>query len=111
MEFKADALSESFSALEGQEGVTGLRAEIDELKAKLRSSLIEAGRPNLATEQKSAAKEGFADFLRTGESVFEGKSVDNASLGAGGHAVPVRSTRSLIARWSPFHRSAASRMS
>jgi HK97 family phage major capsid protein len=88
MEIKADALAESFAALQGQEGVSGLRAEIDELKAKLRSNLVEAGRPHLGTEQKSEAKEAFGDFLRTGESGVEGKSIDNASAGAGGHAVP-----------------------
>jgi HK97 family phage major capsid protein len=88
MEFKADALAESFTALQGQEGVSGLRAEIDDLKAKLRSNLVEAGRPHLGTEQKSAAQEGFGEFLRTGDSGLEGKSVDNASVGAGGHAVP-----------------------
>ncbi|WP_168070446.1 phage major capsid protein [Sphingomonas kaistensis] len=88
MEFKADSLAESFTALQGQEGVSGLRAEIDDLKAKLRSNLVEAGRPDLGTEQKSAAQEGFGDFLRTGDSGFEGKSVDNASVGAGGHAIP-----------------------
>jgi HK97 family phage major capsid protein len=88
MEFKADALEESFAALQRDEGVSGLRAEINELKAKLRLNRVEAGRPHLGTELKSAAQEGFGEFLRTGESTVEGKSVDNASAGAGGHAVP-----------------------
>ncbi|WP_426267874.1 phage major capsid protein [Sphingomonas sp. LHG3443-2] len=88
MEFKADPLAESFGALQQGEGVSGLRAEIDDLKAKLRSNLVEAGRPHLGTEQKSAAQEGFGEFLRSGESALEGKSLDNASTAAGGHAVP-----------------------
>jgi HK97 family phage major capsid protein/HK97 family phage prohead protease len=88
MEFKADALQESFAALHGNDGVNELRAEVDELKAKLRSNLVEAGRPHLGTEQKSAAHEGFGDFLRSGESSVEGKSLDNVSSAAGGHAVP-----------------------
>lgn len=88
MEIKADALQESFSALQGDIGVHELRAEIDQLKAKLRHNLVEANRPHLGTEQKSGESEGFADFLRSGESAIEGKSVDNASTAAGGHAVP-----------------------
>jgi HK97 family phage major capsid protein len=88
MEFKADALEESFAALQRDEGVSGLRTEINELKAKLRLNLVEAGRPHLGTEQKSAAQEGFGDFLRTGETMVEGKSVDNATAGSGGHAIP-----------------------
>ena len=88
MEFKADALQESFAAMQGGDGVSELRAEMDELKAKLRHSMVEAGRPPLGTELKSAGSEGFADFLRSGETAVEGKSVDNASSAAGGHAVP-----------------------
>lgn len=88
MEIKADALQESFAALQGNDGVNELRAEIDELKSKLRNNLVEVGRPPLATEQKSAAQEGFGDFLRTGDSAFEGKSFDNASPAAGGHSIP-----------------------
>ena len=88
MEFKADPLAESFGALQQGEGVSGLRAEIDDLKAKLRSNLVEAGRPHLDTEQKSAAQEGFGEFLRSGESALEGMSLDNASTAAGGHAIP-----------------------
>ncbi|GAA4005155.1 phage major capsid protein [Sphingomonas humi] len=88
MEIKADALEESFAALQRDNGVSELRAEIDDLKAKLRSNLVEAGRPHLAAEQKSAAQEGFGEFLRTGESTLEGKSFDNATTAAGGHAIP-----------------------
>ena len=88
MEFKADPLAESFASLQQGEGVSGLRAEIDDLKAKLRSNLVEAGRPHLGTEQKSAGAEGFGEFLRSGESALEGKSLDNASTAAGGHAIP-----------------------
>lgn len=88
MEFKADSLEESFAALQENSDVSGMRAEIDELKARLRHNLVTAARPSLGVEQKSENQERFGDFLRTGETGVEGKSVDNASSGAGGHAVP-----------------------
>ncbi|WP_300973983.1 phage major capsid protein [Sphingomonas sp. LHG3406-1] len=88
MEFKADPLAESFVALQHDDGVEGLRAELDALKTRLRHNLVAAGRPDIDAEQKSAGQERFTDFLRTGEALTEGKSVDNASAGAGGLAVP-----------------------
>lgn len=88
MEFKADSLEESFAAVQQNDGTQQLRAELDELKAKLRQNLISAGRPLLGDEQKSAGGEQFGNFLRSGESMTEGKSLDNASAGAGGMAVP-----------------------
>jgi HK97 family phage major capsid protein len=88
MEVKADSLGESFAAVQQNDGTQQLRAELDELKAKLRQNLISAGRPLLGGEQKSAGGEQFGSFLRSGESMTEGKSLDNASLGAGGMAIP-----------------------
>lgn len=89
MEVKADSLEESFSALQQDQGTRQLRVELDELKAKLQQSIIAAGRPALATEQKGiGGASGFGDFLRSGEPLQEGKSVDNASAGAGGLAIP-----------------------
>lgn len=88
MEIKADALEESFAALQRDDGVSELRAEIDELKVKLRQNLVAAGRPQLGTEQKSEGQSGFADFLRSGETTVEGKSADNASTASGGFAIP-----------------------
>jgi HK97 family phage major capsid protein len=88
MEVKADSLEDSFVALQQNEGTQQLRAELDDLKAKLRQNLISAGRPVLGGEQKSVGGEQFESFLRTGESPNEGKSLDNASAGAGGMAIP-----------------------
>lgn len=88
MEFKADPLEESFATLTEGNGVSELRAEVDALKAKLRHNIVEAGRPMLGTEQKSETQERFGDFLRSGEMAVEGKSLDNASGGAGGLAIP-----------------------
>jgi HK97 family phage major capsid protein len=88
MEIKADSLEESFAALHKDEGVSDLRAELDELKAKLRQNIIDAGRPHLGTELKSDGQGRFGDFLRSGETSIEGKSADNASAAAGGHSIP-----------------------
>jgi predicted phage gp36 major capsid-like protein len=88
MEVKADSLEDSFAALQQNESTQQLRAELDDLKAKLRQNLISAGRPVLGGEQKSVGGEQFGSFLRTGESPSEGKSLDNASAGAGGMAIP-----------------------
>ena len=79
MEVKADALEESFATLQPNDEMIGLRSEIDALKVKLRQNLVAAARPELETEQKSAAQDGFGAFLRSGEPMFEGKSADNSS--------------------------------
>ena len=88
MEVKADSLEESFAALQQDEGMAQLRAELNGLKATLRHSQISAGRPLLGDEQKSDSGEQFGAFLRSGESLTEGKSLDNASPAAGGTAIP-----------------------
>jgi len=88
MEVKADTLEESFAALQQNEDLAGLRADVDALKAKLRQSLVAAARPALDTEQKSAGDPRFGEFLRRGEPLFEGKSADNATPGSGGFAIP-----------------------
>ncbi|GLR47443.1 phage major capsid protein [Sphingomonas astaxanthinifaciens] len=88
MEVKADSLEESFATLQPNDEVIGLRSEIDALEIKLRQNLVAAARPELETEQKSAAQEGFGAFLRSGEPMFEGKSADNSSGAAGGLAIP-----------------------
>ena len=88
MEVKADSLEESFAALQPDEGTQQLRAELDDLKSKIRQNMISAGRPLLDGEQKSARQEGFANFLRSGDTAFEGKSADNVSGASGGFAIP-----------------------
>jgi HK97 family phage major capsid protein len=88
MEVKADSLEESFAALQQDEGLAHLRAELNGLKATLRQSLISTGRPMLGDEQKSEGGEQFGAFLRSGENLLEGKSLDNASAVAGGTAIP-----------------------
>ena len=88
MEVKADSLEGSFAALQMDDGTQALRAELEQLKSKLRHSLVAAGRPELETEQKGFGDARFGAFLRSGEALAEGKSLDNASLAAGGMAIP-----------------------
>lgn len=88
MEVKADSLEESFAALQRDEGVQQLRTEIDDLKNKLRLNMISASRPAIGDERKSGSDAQFGSFLRNGEALAEGKSVDNISPGAGALAVP-----------------------
>lgn len=60
MEVKADSLEESFAAVQHDNGALQLRAELDDLKIKLRQNLVTAARPLLGGEQKSVREEQFA---------------------------------------------------
>ncbi len=92
VEVKAESLEASFDALENEEdGVAALEAELATLKARIEEGVIAAQRPALeAAGVKSAASSAFVErYVRKGiEAGVELKSVDNASTGAGGFAVP-----------------------
>ena len=90
VEVKADALEESFEALErDEEGVAALKAELDVLKAKIASGAIQGQRPAL-DGVKSAEASSFVDqYLRRGiEAGLETKAIGSSSDAIGGYAVP-----------------------
>lgn len=87
MEVKAETLEGSFASLQNEDSTRELRLELEELKARIRSGLIAATRPEQA-EYKHHGDENFGSFLRSGADTIEGKSVDNATAGAGGLAIP-----------------------
>ena len=89
VEVKADALEQSFDALENDAPGMSLREELELLKARVAEGLIAGARPVL-DGVKSAETSAFVDrFLRRGiESGLEAKSLDNATVGAGGFAIP-----------------------
>ena len=88
VEVKADRLEQSFDAFEDEPAMS-LREELDLLKARIAEGVIAGNRPAL-DGVKSAEANAFVDsFLRRGvESGLEAKSLDNASGGAGGFAIP-----------------------
>ncbi len=92
VEVKADRLEASFDALEHEDdGVAALEQELATLKARIEEGVIAAQRPALeAAGVKSAAGSAFVErYVRKGiEAGVELKSVDNATTGAGGFAVP-----------------------
>ncbi len=88
VEVKADALEQSFDAF-NEEPAMSLREELDLLKARIAEGVVAGNRPAL-DGVKSAEASAFVDsFLRRGvETGLEAKSLDNASAGAGGFAIP-----------------------
>jgi HK97 family phage major capsid protein len=97
VEVKADALEASFDAFEEEEdGVAGLKAELETLKAKIASGAIAAQRPPL-DGVKSAEAASFVDqYLRRGiESGLETKAIGSSSDAIGGYAVPEEIDRAI----------------
>ena len=95
LEVKADKLEESFEAIErDEEGVAALKLELELLKSRIEEGVIAAQRPALGNSGldgvKSAESRDFTErYLRLGiEAGMEQKSLDDASLGAGGFAIP-----------------------
>jgi HK97 family phage major capsid protein len=87
---KADALEQSFEAFENEDdGIAALKAELETLKAKIASGVIQAQRPVL-DGVKSAEASGFVDqYIRRGiESGLETKAIGSSSGSIGGYAVP-----------------------
>ncbi len=97
VEVKADALEQSFEAFEDEDdGVAALKAELDQLKAKIASGAIAAQRPAL-DGVKSAETSSFVDqYLRRGiESGLETKAIGSSSGSIGGYAVPQEIDRAI----------------
>jgi HK97 family phage major capsid protein len=95
VEVKADALEQSFDAIEDEEdGVAALKAELETLKAKIAAGVIAAQRAPLNVigldGVKSAEAAGFVDrYLRRGiESGLETKAIGSSTDAIGGYAVP-----------------------
>lgn len=89
VEVKADALEQSFEALDEVEDGISLRDELDLLKARVAEGLIAGSRPAL-DGAKSAEATVFAEqYLRRGiDGALEAKSLDNVSGSTGGFAIP-----------------------
>ena len=97
VEVKADSLEQTFEAFEEQDdGVAALRAELDQLKAKIASGVIAAQRPAL-DGVKSAEASSFVDqYIRCGiESGLETKAIGSSSDAIGGYAVPEEIDRAI----------------
>jgi HK97 family phage major capsid protein len=89
LEVKADALEESFEALEGPENeVAELREEMALLKGRIDAQAVASGRPALSGARAAASP--FVDnYLRKGlESGVELKAMAGTTEAAGGYAVP-----------------------
>jgi hypothetical protein len=91
VEVKADALERSFEQFDDEDdGVAELKAELEQLKAKIAAGVIAAQRPAL-DGVKSVEAAGFIDqYLRRGiESGLETKAVGSSSDSIGGYATAV----------------------
>ena len=90
VEVKADALEQSFEAFEDDEdGVAALRAELDQLKAKIASGVISGQRPALDGVKSAEASSFIDQYVRRGiESGLETKAIGSSSDAIGGYAVP-----------------------
>ncbi len=90
VEVKADALEQSFEAFEDDEdGVAALRAELDQLKAKIASGVISGQRPVLDGVKSAEASSFIDQYVRRGiESGLETKAIGSSSDAIGGYAVP-----------------------
>jgi HK97 family phage major capsid protein len=102
VEVKADALERSFEEFEDEDdGVVALRAELDQLKAKIAAGVIQAQRVPLDVigrdGVKSAEAASFVDqYLRRGiESGLETKAIGSSTDAIGGYAVPEEIDRSI----------------
>jgi HK97 family phage major capsid protein len=89
VEVKADALEQSFEALEDEDTGISLREELDLLKARVAEGLIAGARPALEGV-KSGQASAFTDrYLRRGiDTGLEAKSLDDVSGSTGGFAIP-----------------------
>ena len=93
IEVKADALEESFAAIEAQgsrdEGIAALNAELALLKKKIADGSIAAKRPVLDGVKSRDGSAFVSHYLRKGiESGVELKALGSSSDAIGGYAVP-----------------------
>src|SRR5437868_9248596 len=81
VEVKADALEQSFEAFEEDEdGVAALRAELDQLKAKIASGVIAAQRPALDGVKSAQASSFIDEYVRRGvEASLETKALGSST--------------------------------
>src|SRR5438046_739020 len=90
VEVKADALEQSFDAIEEEEdGVASRKTELEQLKSKIAAGVIAAQRPAL-DGVKSAESASFIDqYIRRGiETGLETKAIGSSTDAIGGYAVP-----------------------
>lgn len=90
VEVKADALEQSFDAIEREEdGVAALKQELETLKSRIAAGIIAAQRPALHGVKSVAATSFIDGYLRRGvESGLEQKAIGSSSDAIGGYAVP-----------------------
>jgi HK97 family phage major capsid protein len=90
VELKADALEQSFEAFqEDEDGVATLRAELDQLKAKIAAGVIAVQRPALDGVKSAEVSSFVEQYIRRGiESGLETKAIGSATDAIGGYAVP-----------------------
>ena len=90
VEVKADALEQSFDAIEDEEdGVAALKQELEALKARVAAGAIAAQRPALHGVKSVAASKFVEGYLRRGnESGLEQKAIGSSTDAIGGYAVP-----------------------
>ncbi|WP_336987478.1 phage major capsid protein [Altererythrobacter aquiaggeris] len=99
----ADPLEASFDIVERQDradaAISGLRSDVDEVKARLDRVSRAASRPAIAAPEGSASAEvkGFVDGYLRGGRTSEIKSVNGQVPSDGGYAVP-REIDAMIAR-------------
>ena len=97
VEVKADALEQSFDAIENEEdGVAALKAELELLKAKIASGAIAAQRPALDGVKSAEATSFIDQYIRRGiEAGLETKAVGSSTDAIGGYAVPEEIDRAI----------------
>jgi HK97 family phage major capsid protein len=90
VEVKADALEQSFDAFEeDDDGVAALKAELETLKAKIASGVIQAQRPALDGVKSIEAASFVDQYIRRGiEAGLETKAIGSSTDAIGGYAVP-----------------------
>jgi HK97 family phage major capsid protein len=90
VEVKADALEQSFDAIEEEEdGVAALKAELEQLKSKIAAGVIAAQRPPLDGVKSAEASSFIDQYIRRGiEAGLETKAIGSSSDAIGGYAVP-----------------------
>ena len=90
LEVKADKLEASFEAIErDEEGVAALKLELELLKSRIEDGVIASQRPAIDGVKSAEARDFTERFLRKGiEAGLEQKSLDNATVGAGGFTIP-----------------------
>jgi HK97 family phage major capsid protein len=90
VEVKADALEQSFDAIEADEdGLVALKAELELLKSKIAAGALATRRPALDGVKSLEAASFVDQYVRRGiETGLETKAIGSSSDAIGGYAVP-----------------------